>query len=250
MSIRSTGGVMAAVVAVTLIGSGGRSADAQTVTTIHNGKTAVTVVGCLQSERQYRREHESSKFAGTGIGLDDEYVLVDAIIGGPAMEVRPVTEAESNCAASRGTGQAFELSGHGEDQIGSLIGRRVVIHGLLKHAERDAGAIGTSGTFTPAPTHGGPSLGTDLELREVNVESFTLAPVMAAARNEPEIFGAPEPQANAPAAEAAPQTPAAAPAPAPAAALPKTASPLPTIGLLGLLSLAGAFGLRLWNRLT
>jgi LPXTG-motif cell wall-anchored protein len=30
--------------------------------------------------------------------------------------------------------------------------------------------------------------------------------------------------------------------------LPKTASPLPTLGLIGLLSLAGAFGLRLFRR--
>ena len=44
--------------------------------------------------------------------------------------------------------------------------------------------------------------------------------------------------------EVAQNTPPPAPAPAPQA-LPKTASPLPLIGLLGLISLAGFFSLRL-----
>lgn len=215
-------------------------------------KMPVTAVGCLQSEREYRRNHESTKFAGTRIGLNDEYVLIDAVIGGPALNVEPITEAENtNCIAARGSGQAFELSGHGEDSLKGLIGHRVVIHGMLKNAKHDTGPVGTSGTFTPLPTNGGPGPGSDLELREINVESFSLVPVKAAVKDEPVIFGAVEPSPPAAVSEPAAQAPAPEPAPqqtAAAPSLPKTASPLPTIMLVGLLALLGAGALRLFNR--
>jgi LPXTG-motif cell wall-anchored protein len=250
MSNRSTYSVLgAAVLASTFFGWGGRAASAQT----GDHKMAVTAVGCLQAEREYRRNTESSKFAGTGIGLNDEYVLIDAVIGGPSMNVQPITEQENstNCIAARGTGQAFELTGHGEDSLAGLVGRRVVIHGMLKHAKHDTGPVGTSGTFYSGTDQRWTGPRSDLELREINVESFSLVPVMAAAKNEPVILGAPEPAPAAapepepaPAAEAAPQQPA----PAAAPVLPKTASPLPAIGLIGLLSLMGAAGLRLFRR--
>jgi hypothetical protein len=246
MSSRFTRSVLAATVVASAFGGwASRAALAD------DHKMAVTAVGCLQSEREYRRQHESSKFAGTGAGLSDEYILIDAVIGGPEMAVTPSTEQEStNCIAARGNGQAFELTGAGEEALAPLLGRRVVIHGMLKHAEHDT-PVGTSGTFTPVPTNGGSPLGSDLKIREINVESASLAPVAAAARNEPAIFGAPEPQPEPPPAVAEPQAPAPAAAPEPekpAPALPKTASPLPAIGLIGLLSLACGLGLRLFNR--
>jgi hypothetical protein len=236
----------AAVVACVFASWGSRPALAE------HHRMAVTAVGCLQGEREYRRDHESTKFAGTGVGLTDEYVLIDAMIGGPSMNVAPISEQEStNCTAARAGGQAFELKGKAESGLASYLGRRVVIHGLLLHAKHDA--VGTNGTFTPAPTNGGVDpLNHDLELREINVENVSLVPVRAAAKNEPTIIGAPEPQPEAaPAAEPAPAAAAepAPQAPAPAApTLPKTASPLPAIGLLGLLSMMGAFGLRLLDR--
>jgi len=211
---------------------------------------AVTAVGCLQSEREYRRQHESSKFAGTGYGLNDEYVLIDAVIDGPSLNIEPVSEQEAGCVTGRGSGQAFELTGHSEKDLSAFLGRRVVIHGMLKHAKHDVGPVGTSGTFTPVPTGGGPSLGSDLELREINVESASLVPVRIVAAAEPVIHGAPEEPAPAPVAEAPPpQAPAPiAPAPQTPAPLPKTASPTPAIGLVGLLSLACGVGLYLFNR--
>jgi hypothetical protein len=248
MSTRYTRSVLAAaVVTCAFAGSGGGTAIA------HDHKMPVVAIGCLQSEREYRRQHESSKFAGTGYGLNDEYVLIDAVIGGPDMNIEPVTEDEANCVTGQGTGQAFELTGHGEDRnnLSSYLGRRVAIRGMLKHAKHDVGPVGTSGTFTPLGTDGGPSLGTDLKLREINVEGASLVPVRVIAEAEPVIHPAPEPEpVPAPVAEApAPQTPAPiAPAPQAPARLPKTASPLPAIGLLGLMSLALGAGLRLFNR--
>ena len=234
----------AAVLACAFAGAGVRPALAQ-------HRMAVTAVGCLQGEREYRRGHESTKFAGTGVGLNDEYVLIDAVIGGSSMNVAPISEQESlNCTASRGSRQAFELKGKAESGLASYLGRRVVIRGMLLHAKHDA--VATDGkTFTPAPTSGGTDiLNHDLDLREINVESVSLMPIKAAAKNEPTIIGAPEPQPEtAPAVEPAP-APAepAAQAPAPAPTLPKTASPLLAIALVGLLSLLGAGALRLFNR--
>ena len=248
MSTRYTRSVLAAaVVTCAFVGWGSRAAIAD------DHKMSVTAVGCLQSEREYRRQHESSKFAGTGYGLNDEYVLIDAVIGGPDLNVEPVTEQEASCVTGQGTGQAFELTGHGEDDLAQFLGRRVVIHGMLKHAKHDSGPVGTSGTFTPIPTGGGPSLGSDLEIREINVEGATLVPIRViaeAAPVAPVIHGAPEEPVPAPVAEAPPQAPApiAAPASPPPAALPKTASPLPVIGFIGLMSLAIGVGLHLFNR--
>jgi len=252
MSTRYTRSVLAAaVVTCAFTGWGSQAAMAR------DHRISVVAVGCLQSEREYRRQHQSSKFAGTGYGLNDEYVLTDAVIGGPDMNIEPVTEQEASCVPGHGSGEAFELTGHGEDRnvLSGLLGRRVVIHGMLKHAEHDTGPVGTSGTFTPLGTNGGPSLGSDLRLREINVEGASLVPVAVVAEAEPVIQPAPEPEpAPAPVAEApAPQAPApiaAAPAPAQptAAPLPKTASPLPVIGLIGLMSLALGVGLRLFNR--
>jgi len=249
MSTRYTRSVLAATVVMCAFGGwGSRTAIAS------DDKMPVTAVGCLQSEREYRRQHEASKFAGTGYGLNDEYVLIDAVIGGPSLNIEPITEQEAaNCVTGHGSGQAIELTGHGEDDLSAFLGRRVVIHGMLKHAKHDVGPVGTSGTFTPVPTGGGPSLGSDLRLREINVESASLVPIRAIPEAAPVIHGAPEEPAPAPApvAEApAPQAPApVAPAPpAPATPLPKTASPVPTIGMIGLLSLACGFGLRLFNR--
>jgi hypothetical protein len=246
MSTRYTRGVLAAaVVTCAFAGWGSRTAIAD------DHKMSVTAVGCLQGEREYRRQHESSKFAGTGYGLNDEYVLVDAVIGGPDMNIQPITEQEAaSCVTGQGAGQAFELTGHGEDDLSAFLGRRVVIHGMLKHAKHDTEPVGTSGTFTPVPTGGGPSLGSDLALREINVESASLVPIRAIPEAAPVIHGAPEEPAPAPVAEAPPQAPAPAPAPAPPAVapLPKTASPVPAIGLIGLLSFACGVGLHLFNR--
>ena len=84
-------------------------------------------------------------------------------------------------------------------------------------------------------------------LRELDVASFKLVPVVvptAAAAPAP----APRPAPSA-APSPAPQPPAVAPAPAaapppPPPSLPKTASPVPAIGLAGLLSLAAGLVLR------
>jgi hypothetical protein len=247
MSVQHTVGLLAAgILTSTLTGFIDRPASAQAVSGGED-KIAVTAVGCLQRERDYRHEHSKGRggFLGTGAGAGDEFILTNATIGAPSMPIEAVSENEStNCLASRRTGQDFELTGGPEDHLRGLVGHRVVITGMLKHAKHDSEPVGTSGTFTPAPTSGGPLPG-DLKLREINVQEFGLAPVAAPAAVSnavPELLpGIPAPEPAPPASAEAPQQPAQ----TAAAPLPKTASPLPLIGLIGLLSLAGAFTLRL-----
>ena len=246
----------AGVLACAVIGLAPRPASAQigSVTGDHH-KLPVTAVGCLEREKDYRKQHSEGRggFLRTGNGASNEYILVNAMIGVSSMHVEPVTEAESvNCLGSPDNGQAFELTGHNEKNLYPLVGRRVVINGMLKHAKHDPQAVGTSGTFTPVPTNGGIDItGGELALREINVEAFALAPVAAPVREEAAIVApepAPEPAPQpAPEPQAAPE-PAPAPAPAPEPELPKTASPLPAIGLIGLIALAGAFGFRYVDR--
>lgn len=247
MRITHSGRLLTAgVLACGLNGFTPRPAPAQVLDIGEHHKMPVTAVGCLEREKDYRNEQGRPEggFLNTGKGDGDEYVLVDARIGGPSMDIA-VTEAESRCASRRG-GQAFELTGHGEPDLESLVGRRVVISGELKHAKHDTGPVGTSGEFIPNPRDGGANLsGGDLELREINVDAFRLAPVLAEVPPAAETAIAPEEPLPAPAPVAIE------PAPQPAApepALPKTASPLPTIGVFGLLSFACAIGVRLFNR--
>src|SRR5215510_3599299 len=213
--------LVATVVTSAFVGWGSRAAFAD------NGKSPVTAIGCLQSEREHRREHESSKFAGTGHGLGNEYMLINAIVGGPDLQVDPISqqEADTNCIAAGGSGIAIELKGRAENTLTGMIGKRVVIHGLLLHADDDV--VGTSGTYNLAPGDRGwfDPLRHDNKLREIDVQSFSLVPVapppVAVVIEQQETIIAPPPPAVAP-----PEAPAPAPPPAPAApppALPKTA---------------------------
>ena len=239
--------LLAGVLACAVIGVTPRPASAQLIGSVtgDHHKLPVTAVGCLQREKEYRQAHDSGKGRA---GQSDEYILVNATVGVASMHVEPATEAESNnCLASPDNGQAIELTGHGEKYLDPLVGRRVVITGMLKNAKHDPEAVGTSGAFTPVPRSGG-HLGAELHLREINVDSGTLAPVIIPRREAAIAPAEPEPVVSAP--EPAPQ-----PAPVTEEAavivaeeLPKTASPLPAIGLMGLLSLAGALGLRLFSR--
>jgi hypothetical protein len=253
MNTQHSWSLAAGVLACAVIGVTPRPASAQligSVTEDHH-KLPVTAVGCLQREKDYRHLHDSGRggFLRTGAGDGDEYILVNATVGVASMHVEPATEAESaNCLASPDDGQAIELTGHGEKDLDPFVGRRVVINGMLKHAKHDPEAVGTSGVFTPVPTSGGIDVtGAELDLREINVDSFALAPVMAPRAKEEAAIAPAEPGPVASAPEPAPEPAAEPQAPQTAAApeLPKTASPLPLIGLIGMLSLAGALGLRL-----
>ena len=193
----------------------------QTSSATKVGESPITLVGCLQREADYRKAHNLGKGGGIGAGLGsgDEFVLINATRSGNG--------ATSVDCSRDSAGDAYELTGKGEDTLKSFVGRAVQINGTVKSAKVDA--------TTSRPTGGFDPLKQDLKLFEIDVASV-------------EPF--------APSAAGPAPSPAAAPTPAPrprgtsgrAEALPKTASTLPTIGLLGLFAFGGLISLRVLRR--
>ena len=262
----------------------------------------ITLVGCIMRESDFRDMYGPGRSGprGPGIGLRNEYMIVDAhevSAGGSG-----VTETTGTCPpAPGGFPTAYELTGPRETEVAPFLGHRVELTGMQKHAKTRA--VGTSGVREP--TGGFDPLGHELHLFEVEVSSVreasapstTVAAAAPAAEAPapapvaevtapapvPEAAATPETTAPAPTpsqpettaavppaapAETAAAPPAAAPAPEASAAqqtpqrqpeqqrpqqvaaaqLPKTASPLPFVALMGLLSLIAAAGLRLFER--
>jgi hypothetical protein len=211
MNIRVACGLTAAALS-SLLGTQAYAAD-----DVKAEETPISLAGCIQRETEYRRQNNSGKggFLGFGGGLGDEYVLVNASRGADG--------AFGDCTTAAG-GEAYELTGSGEDDLEPFVGQRVAIAGTRKEAEIDPA--------TGQPT-GGRQAGDDLRLFEVEVASFSAlaAPVLtdtvALAPQEPPRFEEGQQQAD----ETADR-------------LPRTASPLALTGLLGVLSLAGVAVMR------
>ena len=184
--------------------------------------TPITLVGCLQREADYRKQNDSGRGGpvATGAGLGNEYVLVNAADAGAA-------RGAMDCSSASG-GTAYELTGEHERDLTAFVGRRVEITGMLK--------AGTGG-FDP--------LGQDLRIQEVEVmssrEASAAAPALAS--NEPAEPLALEPRPIGTSGSAAEEQ-----QPVASNELPRTAGPLPLAGLLGLLSLGGALGVRALRR--
>jgi hypothetical protein len=197
--------------------------------------TPITLVGCLQREADYRRQHDSGRggVLATGAGLGNEYVLINASRAGSTG-----TPAAVDCATAS-TGDAYELTGKSERELEPFVGRLVEITGMRKKADIESEAVGASGTTAAKPTGGFDPLGQDLKLFEVEVTSFREAAMpqaQAAAQPSAEPVET-EPQAISTSGQAEGEQ-----------QLPRTASPVPLTGLLGLLSLAGALGFRTLRR--
>ena len=200
----------------------------------------ITLVGCIQRESDYRRANDSGRggVAATGVGLGNEFVLVNASAAGTGS----TTNATADCSAATG-GEAYELTGKGEGDLEQYVGKRVELSGMLKHADTNA-PVGTSGTPAARTSGGFDPLKQDLRLQEVeDLEREGLASAPTAAPASP--VAEPVPEATAP----APRQPQRAdPVVTPQIELPGTASPIPLAGLAGLLSLCGAAGVRAYRR--
>jgi hypothetical protein len=193
----------------------------------------------VQRESDYRKE-QSLKRGGrlnTGLGAGDEYVLINATRVSPG--AAPAA-GSANCT-SASSGEAFEITGGREEGFKAFVGKRVQVSGTQKKAK-----IGANGR----PTGGSDPMGGDLELFEVEVSSVSeaAATVAQVQRSEtPRPVPAPTttapPPAPVPAPEPAPTT-TSGQREAPTTTLPRTASPLPLYGLLGLLCFSGAYGVR------
>lgn len=207
-------------------------------------ETPVTLVGCLMRETEYRKANDAGKGGalGTGVGGGNEFVLVNA-----SRITAGLPPSNSECSTASG-GEAYELTGNREKELEPFVGRRVEITGMVKEAK-----IGQTAEGTTRPTGGFDPIRQDLKLFEVEVASFREPPSGQRAAVTP---SSPAPrQAAPPPASVAPVAPPAAPQPeprpgastAPRETLPRTASSLPLVGLIGLVSLAS--GLRLRRRL-
>jgi hypothetical protein len=244
MSIRHAYSLTAALVVATLL-----SHDGVAFADRHKG-TPATLVGCIMKESDYRQQAtgHNGGWLNTGAGVGNEYILLNAVPG----PINEQTAAEANCENLSG-GRTYELKGPAERKrnLEPFVGHRIEVSGRIENAKTDV-AVGTSGELVAGEPTGGPvnPRRRDLRLFEMRMDSFREIPIAqpvtlfvepeaAPAAPPPPPAYAPEPQVQQP-APAAPYTPP--------VALPKTASPMALLGLFGLLSMGGAFGLRTWRQ--
>jgi collagen type VII alpha len=141
----------------------------------------VTMTGCVQREADYRRAQDAGQggVAGTGAGGANEFVLVNAstssgaTAGTSATGTTGTTGTSATSATSRSTAgeTAYELTGSGEGQAASYVGRRVEITGKLKPAETTASDTPTGGATAGRPPTGVDVTSKDLKLRELEVST-------------------------------------------------------------------------------
>jgi hypothetical protein len=130
----------------------------------------VTIIGCVQSEKDYRAANNlgGGGAAGTGVGAGNEFVLINASISPSAVGTAGATKPETGAPA--GTA-AFELTGSKESEASAFVGKRVEIVGKMKAAE--IGATGPTGGATAGkPPTGVDVASKDLKLREVEITSI------------------------------------------------------------------------------
>lgn len=144
----------------------------------------VTIVACVQREADYRRAHNLGRggAVGTGAGVANEFVLVNASVGGGATGTTAGattgtgTTTGSTTGSTTGTsgagdsGHAYEVSGANESQLEQYVGKRVEIVAKVKPAE--TGPTGTTGGATAGTPPAGVDLTSpDLKLKEVEIVS-------------------------------------------------------------------------------
>jgi hypothetical protein len=128
----------------------------------------VTLVGCIQSEADYRKTGNLGRggAAGTGVGVGDEFVLIDARMAsaGPP----PASGATGTTGAAA---QDYELIGANERKASQFVGKRVEITGTVRPLETGVAAPTRSPT-ADAPPRIDVFAGDDLKLRELEVTSM------------------------------------------------------------------------------
>ena len=133
----------------------------------------VTVVGCIQSEADYRKARNLGRggTGGTGVGVGNEFVLVDARMASTGAPPAAPPAAGAATGTTGPAAQAYKLTGANEGKASRFVGKRVEITGMLGPAEI-AGAAPTRRPTADAPP---PQIdvfaGEDLKLRELEVTS-------------------------------------------------------------------------------
>jgi len=204
----------------------------------HQPASEVTVVGCVIREREYRKVHRDGKGGafGLGIGGGNEYILVGATSANNAM-----VQGGQPCDPTVG-GKAYELTGKGESsKLRPYLGHWVELTGKLKKAEITKA---TRGTADPQPTGGKGPFWQDLKIFEINVYAVkdyvppVVAVMMPKLEERAAVIETPQPEVAETPAEPAPV------ATAGRETLPKTASSMPLVALLGAFFVAAAIAIR------
>jgi hypothetical protein len=143
---------------------------------MRSAEQQVTIVGCVQSETDYRRAKNlgGAGAMGTGAGAGNEFVLVNASMSHGSSAAGTTAGAPSATGTAGSTasasGEAYELTGSGESKAASFVGKRVEITGKLKASE--TGPTGTTGGATAGtPPSGVDVASKDLRLKEIEVTS-------------------------------------------------------------------------------
>ena len=203
----------------------------------------VTVVGCVIREREYRKVHHDGKGGalGMGIGGGNEYILVGAtrITDNSPVRIGP------NCDPTVG-GDAYELTGKGESSmLRPYLGHWVELTGKLKKAEITKE---TRGTAHPRPTGGKGPFWQDLKIFEINVYAVkdyvppAVVVIVPRIQERAAVIETPQPEVA--------ETPEPAVATAGRDVLPKTASSMPLVALLGAFFVAAAIAIRVFRGIT
>jgi hypothetical protein len=131
----------------------------------------VTVSGCIQREADFRKARDAGRggVVGTGVGVGNEFVLINA-----SMSTAAAAPAGAPAGTS-GAGMAYELTGTNEKQAEQFVGQRVEISGKLKAAEVTASGRATGGATAGKPPEGVDVAGGDLKLRELEIGSIKKA---------------------------------------------------------------------------
>ena len=135
----------------------------------------VTLIGCVQSEEDYRKANNLGKggTAGTGVGAGNEFILV-AAMKAPA---GGATAGTAGTAGPTATGtDAYELSGDKESELKAFVGKRVEIAGKMKAAETTTTGKPTGGATAGTPPTGVDIASKDLKLREIDIVSVKESP--------------------------------------------------------------------------
>lgn len=134
--------------------------------TLQSGRTSsdqtVTLTGCIQREADYRRSIGAGRggAAGTGAGLTDDFVLIEAVTPTTGSTTSPTATGTSGT-----TGTTYALTGSHEGDAGALVGKRVEIIGTVKPP--------TTASATPAATT---SASQEPRLRELEVSTVRETP--------------------------------------------------------------------------
>jgi hypothetical protein len=158
--------MMKLLISVAAIGALGSAALAQTPSQPPSATSTqaqqVTVMGCVQSESDYRRAQDKGRggVAGTGIGAGNEFILANASMAKQGLN-----------PSAPATDTAYELTGPNEGSLKDFVGKRVEITGMLKPAETTAGGKPTGGATAGTPPSGVDVTSRDLKLRELEVSS-------------------------------------------------------------------------------